>query len=152
VIAQSLAIIEYLRRGAPGPPFLPADPLGRATVRSIAQAIACDIHPLNNLRVLNYLRDPSRRTMPAVTAIGIATGSASASPGSSNSRGATRARAAYFYGEAPRSRTSCCAAGLQCEAFRVRLAPYSDAGGLSSALEALPDLPLARPEHSPTPA
>lgn len=56
VLAQSLAIIEYLNDLHPQPALLPADPLSRAQVRSMALAIACDIHPLNNLRVLNYLR------------------------------------------------------------------------------------------------
>ncbi|WP_129781386.1 maleylacetoacetate isomerase [Peristeroidobacter soli] len=56
VLSQSLAIIEYLNDLHPQPPLLPADPLARAQVRSMALAIACDIHPLNNLRVLNYLR------------------------------------------------------------------------------------------------
>jgi maleylacetoacetate isomerase len=56
VLSQSLAIIEYLDERHPNPPLLPADPLDRARVRSMALAIACDIHPLNNLRVLNYLR------------------------------------------------------------------------------------------------
>ncbi|MGD9537301.1 MAG: maleylacetoacetate isomerase [Alphaproteobacteria bacterium] len=55
VITQSLAIIEYLEETHPEPTLLPADPPGRARVRAIAQAIACDIHPLNNLRVLRYL-------------------------------------------------------------------------------------------------
>jgi len=56
-IGQSLAIIEYLDEIRPEPPLLPREPLGRARVRQIAYAIACDIHPLNNLRVLLYLRD-----------------------------------------------------------------------------------------------
>jgi maleylacetoacetate isomerase len=58
VIAQSLAIIEYLEETRPRPPLLPRSPVDRARVRSMALAIACDIHPLNNLRVLNYLRSP----------------------------------------------------------------------------------------------
>jgi maleylpyruvate isomerase len=52
---QSIAIIEYLDEKVPDPPLLPATPEARARVRAIAQAIACDIHPLNNLRVLKYL-------------------------------------------------------------------------------------------------
>lgn len=56
VLSQSLAIIEYLNERHPAPPLLPAEPLARAQVRSMALAIACDIHPLNNLRVLNHLR------------------------------------------------------------------------------------------------
>lgn len=58
VIGQSLAIIEYLEETHPRPPLLPSSPLDRARVRSMALAIACDVHPLNNLRVLNYLRSP----------------------------------------------------------------------------------------------
>jgi maleylacetoacetate isomerase len=56
-ISQSLAIIEYLEETSPSPALLPADPVARARVRSLAQIIACDIHPLDNLRVTNYLRD-----------------------------------------------------------------------------------------------
>lgn len=54
-LSQSMAIIEYLDETHPGLPLLPADPLGRARVRALAQSVACDIHPLNNLRVLKYL-------------------------------------------------------------------------------------------------
>jgi maleylacetoacetate isomerase len=56
-IGQSLAIIEYLDEVHPEPPLLPRDPAGRARVRQLAYAIACDIHPVNNLRVLLHLRD-----------------------------------------------------------------------------------------------
>ncbi len=55
--SQSAAIIEYLEERYPEPPLLPSDPAGRATVRGMALAIACEIHPLQNLRVLNYLRN-----------------------------------------------------------------------------------------------
>ena len=55
VLTQSLAIIEWLDESHPAPPLLPADAAGRARVRALALAIACDLHPLNNLRVLNYL-------------------------------------------------------------------------------------------------
>ena len=57
-IAQSLAIIEYLDECHPEPSLLPAVVADRAWVRQIALAIACDIHPLNNLRVLKYLTGP----------------------------------------------------------------------------------------------
>lgn len=54
-LSQSMAIIEYLDETHPQPPLMPADALGRAKVRALAQMIACEIHPLNNLRVLKYL-------------------------------------------------------------------------------------------------
>jgi len=58
VLTQSLAIIEYLDETHPQPPLLPSTPVPRAQVRALALAIACDIHPLNNSRVLEYLRAP----------------------------------------------------------------------------------------------
>jgi maleylacetoacetate isomerase len=54
-LTQSLAILEYLEALHPSVPLLPVDEIGRAQVRSIALAIACDIHPVNNLRVLQYM-------------------------------------------------------------------------------------------------
>lgn len=58
VLTQSLAIIDYLDQRHPGPRLLPEDPLARARALEIAQTIACEIHPLNNVRVLNYLSGP----------------------------------------------------------------------------------------------
>ncbi|HEY2144576.1 MAG TPA: maleylacetoacetate isomerase [Steroidobacteraceae bacterium] len=57
VLTQSVAIIEYLDEIYPTPPLLPAEALARSRVRALTQAIASDIHPLNNLRVLRYLED-----------------------------------------------------------------------------------------------
>ncbi len=57
-ISQSLAIIEYLEELHPEPPLLPATPLDRARVRAAALMVAADIHPINNLRVLKYLKSP----------------------------------------------------------------------------------------------
>jgi maleylacetoacetate isomerase/maleylpyruvate isomerase len=55
ILTQSLAICEYLDETHPEPPLLPSDPLGRARVRGLALDVACEIHPLDNLRVLRYL-------------------------------------------------------------------------------------------------
>lgn len=55
-LAQSLAIIEYLDEAHPGPKLLPADPLDRAYVRAFSQIVACEIHPLNNLRTLRHVK------------------------------------------------------------------------------------------------
>lgn len=57
-LTQSLSIIVYLDQKFRDPPLMPADPADAAHVRSLALAVACDIHPLNNLRVLKYLRGP----------------------------------------------------------------------------------------------
>jgi maleylacetoacetate isomerase len=55
ILTQSLAIMEWLEETHPNPPLLPVDPLDRATVRAMADIIACDIHPVNNLRILKSL-------------------------------------------------------------------------------------------------
>ncbi len=55
-LTQSLAIIEYLEECYPEPPLLPKDPADRAAVRAMALAIACEVHPLQNLKVLNYVK------------------------------------------------------------------------------------------------
>jgi maleylpyruvate isomerase len=57
VLTQSMAILEWLDETHPAPAFLPADPDGRAVVRAMALVVAADIHPINNLRIVNALRD-----------------------------------------------------------------------------------------------
>ena len=57
LLTQSLAIIEYLDETHPQPPLLPRDPIGRAKVRALSQLVACDIHPLNNVAPLRYLKN-----------------------------------------------------------------------------------------------
>jgi maleylacetoacetate isomerase len=66
VLVQSLAIINYLEETFPEPPLLPPDARSRAHVRAVADIVACDIHPLNNLAPLNYLRDPLKQEQEAV--------------------------------------------------------------------------------------
>ena len=61
-LTQSMAILEYLEETFSDPPLLPQSPIARATARSYAQMVACDIHPLNNLRVLQYLEDPLQQS------------------------------------------------------------------------------------------
>lgn len=65
-LSQSLAVLEWLDETHPEPPLLPADPWGRARVRSLAHAIALDIHPLNNLRVLQHIQRTFDADEPAV--------------------------------------------------------------------------------------
>ena len=65
-LIQSMAIIEYLDETHPEPPLLPHDPGGRARVRAMAEIVACDIHPINNLRVLRYLHGPLGHDQPVI--------------------------------------------------------------------------------------
>ncbi len=65
LLTQSLAIMEWLEETHPTPPLLPRDALGRARVRALSLAIACEIHPLNNLRVLRYLTQTLKVTEEA---------------------------------------------------------------------------------------
>ncbi|KTD40889.1 maleylacetoacetate isomerase [Legionella parisiensis] len=67
VINQSLAIIDYLDETYPTPPLLPQNPLDKATVKSLALIAACDMHPLNNLRVLNRLKEQFQANETQVT-------------------------------------------------------------------------------------
>lgn len=65
VLTQSLAIIEYLEERYPEPCLLPPDPVNRAWVRALSQIVACDIHPINNLRILQYLEKELSLDEPA---------------------------------------------------------------------------------------
>lgn len=68
VVTQSLAIIEYLDECYPDPALLPTSPADRARVRAFAQVAACEMHPLHNLRVLQYLGDPLKQSQKDVDA------------------------------------------------------------------------------------
>jgi maleylacetoacetate isomerase len=65
-LIQSIAIIEYLDETHPQPPLLPREPLGRARVRALTEIVACDIHPIDNLRVLRYLSRPLGHDQAAI--------------------------------------------------------------------------------------
>src|SRR5262245_22579426 len=66
ILTQSIAIIEYLDEVHPEPPLLPQDAMERARVRAAAQLIACDIHPLNNLATLKYLKNGMGKDQAAI--------------------------------------------------------------------------------------
>lgn len=66
ILVQSLPIVEYLDETHPEPPFLPPDPAGKARVRALAAIVSCDIHPINNLRVLRYLSRPLGHDQAAI--------------------------------------------------------------------------------------
>lgn len=68
ILIQSLAIIEYLEETHPEPALLPKDPVARAKVRALAELIACDIHPLNNIGPLRYLKNEMGQDQSAIDA------------------------------------------------------------------------------------
>ena len=68
VLTQSSAILEWLEETYPEPALLPRDPAARAAVRAMAMTVACDIHPLNNLRVLKYLKSPLGQAQESIDA------------------------------------------------------------------------------------
>jgi maleylpyruvate isomerase len=68
VLTQSLAIVDYLEETHREPPLLPADPVRRAKIRAFSQVIACDIHPVNNLITLQYLRRVLKHEQPEIDA------------------------------------------------------------------------------------
>ncbi len=149
VIGQSLAIIEYLDETRPDPPLLPRDARGRAQVRAMAQGIACDLHPLNNLRVLNYLRDSLAQDPAGVErwyhhwlAEGLAPLEALAARHSGDGR--------HLYGERVTLADVCLVPQLyNARRFRFDLGPYPRLAAIGAALEALPAFAAARPEVQP---
>lgn len=149
VLSQSLAIIEYLNDRHPAPALLPEDPLDRARVRSMALVIACEIHPLNNLRVLNYLRSELEQDDEGV-------GTWYRHWVSEGFRGLElqarefSAAGRYCFGDA----VSLADVLLVPQMFNARrlktdLTPFPTLLGISTHLESLPAFAAARPEVQP---
>ena len=149
VITQSLAIIEWLDETFPQPPVLPADAAGRARVRSLALAIACDIHPLNNQRGLNYLT----RTLGTTEAqkngwcrywcdVGL--------EAIETQLARERATGTFCHGDVPTLADVCLVPQLA-NARRVDLdlAPYPTLLAIESACVALPAFAAAAPSRQP---
>lgn len=147
-LTQSLAIIEYLEERHPLPPLLPPGAEDRAWVRSIALTIACDIHPLDNLRVLKYLEgtlglDPARRDewyrhwiVQGFEAI--------------EARLAERHPGRFCFGDTP-TLADVCLVPQVANAGRVKLdmTPYPRIRAINDACLALPAFDAARPEKQP---
>jgi maleylacetoacetate isomerase len=146
-LIQSLAILEYLDEVAPEPPILPPDPLGRARVRGLAEAVACEIHPLQNLRVLNYLTGPlgvdeADKTEWAkhwITA-GFAAIEALLAEAPETGR--------FCHGEAPGLADICLVPQVyNARRFGLDLAPYPTIRRIEAACLDLPAFDAARPEN-----
>lgn len=145
VLIQSLAIIEYLDETHPDPPLLPNDPVARAKVRALAQLIACDIHPLNNVGPLRYLKNQMGQQQPAIDAWyhhwvldGFAALEALIEPGP------------YACGKAVTLADVCLVPQVaNARRLKVPLEKFPKIVGVDAACLALPPFDRARPENQP---
>jgi maleylacetoacetate isomerase len=148
VLTQSLAILEWLEEAHPGPALLPADPWGRARVRALAQIVACDIHPIQNLRVLQYLGREMGQTQPAIEAwarhwIGLGLDAVEA-------RLAEAATGRFCHGDAPGLADCCLVPQLgNARRFGLDLSPWNRVLAVEAACNALPAFRDAAPERQP---
>lgn len=148
VLTQSLAIVEWLDETQPGPKLLPADPWGRARVRALAQIVACDIHPIQNLRVLQYLKRELGQDQPAIDAwarhwIGLGLAAV-------ETRLAEPASGRFCHGDAPGLADLCLVPQLgNARRFATDLAPYPRILAVEAACLALPAFRAAAPEAQP---
>ncbi|WP_368773290.1 maleylacetoacetate isomerase [Roseomonas sp. AR75] len=147
-LTQSLAILEWLEETEPSPALLPTDAWGRARVRALAQIVACDIHPIQNLRVLQYLKRELRQEQPAIDAWArhwIATGLAAF-----EARLAEPATGRFCHGDAPGLADLCLVPQLgNARRFGVDLSPYPHVAAVEAACAALPAFARAAPEAQP---
>ena len=149
VLAQSLAIIEWLDETQPGPKLLPADPMTRAQVRAFAQVIACDIHPLQNLRVLNYLEttfgaDQEARDEWCRTWIAPGLEACEAIAAAQDHGGA------FAFGDTPSLADICQIPQMfSADRFGLPLDPYPRLNAIRAACEALPAFAEAHPARQP---
>lgn len=148
VLTQSLAILEWLEETRPEPPLLPKDPLARAHVRAFAQVICCDIHPLQNLRVLQYLRAEYGQDQAGVEAwcrrwLGEGLWACEALV----ARGAEHR---FCFGEEPGLADICLVPQLfSADRFGVDLDPMPRLRAIRAACEALPAFAAAHPSRQP---
>jgi len=149
VLSQSLAILEYLEERYPSPPLLPKHPLARAQVRSMALAIACDIHPLDNLRVLNHLREVAKFGDDQINdwyrhwiSEGFKGLEVQAQRHSSDRR--------YCFGDSVSLADVLLVPQMfNARRFNTNLAPFPTLVAITSHLESLPSFAAARPEVQP---
>ena len=148
-LTQSLAIMEYLDETHPHPPLLPADALGRARVRALALTVACDIHPLNNLRVLTYLSGELQASGDARNAWArhwMALGFATLEQHLANDA----ATGLCCHGDTP-TLADCCVVPqvFNARRFELDLAPYPTLVRIAEHCEALPAFIAAHPAQQP---
>ena len=148
LIGQSLAILEYLEEAHPQPQLLPRAPADRARVRSLALCIACDVHPLNSLRVLNYLRstgndqDALNRWYRHWISEGFRALEEEAKRFSADGH--------HLFGDAITLADVCLVPQMfNARRFNCDLTPYPVLSAISGHLESLPEFARASPEAQP---
>jgi maleylacetoacetate isomerase len=150
VIAQSLAIIEYLEEKHPTPPLLPRGAADRAVVRSMALAIACDVHPLNNLRVLRFLESPLGLDKKAIEMTWYPHWISEAFGGLEVQARQASGDGRHLFGTAVTMADVCIVPQMyNARRFQCDLAPYPTLTAICSHLESLPAFARAVPEAQP---
>ena len=148
MLTQSLAIIEYLDETHPAPPFLPREAADRAWVRAVALSIACDIHPLNNLRVLKYLGGQLKLEEPVRDEWyrhWVRVGFDALEP-----QLAARATGRYALGAQPTLADICIVPQVaNAQRLKVPMEPYPRLAAINDACLAHPAFDRARPEVQP---
>ena len=148
-ITQSMAILEYLEELHPEPALLPPSALDRARVRALAQAVACDIHPLNNLRVLNYLTgqlqvSDAQRTawMHHWMALGLEAIEQLLAHSPQTGQ--------FCHGDTP-TLADCCLVPqvFNAQRFQVDMAPYPTVQRIAAHCDGLPSFQAAHPAQQP---
>ncbi len=148
-LVQSLAIIEYLDETHPEPPLLPRDPLDRARVRALAYAIACEIHPVNNLRILAYLKSTFGADEAATHAWFRHWVAETFAPLEAMLAGDART-GRFCHGDTPGLADLCLYAQvINNRRFGVDMAPYPTIGRIFEACQAVPALADAAPDRQP---
>jgi maleylacetoacetate isomerase len=149
VLSQSLAIIEYLDETHPAPPLLPTDPVARARVRSMALSIACDIHPLNNLRVLEYLKNTLGQS-DETTANWYRHWITEGFRGLEHEARTYSTSNRYLYGDAVSLADVCLVPQMfNARRFATDLTPFPTLVAITTHLETLPAFAAARPDAQP---
>ncbi|MGB3394171.1 MAG: maleylacetoacetate isomerase [Stenotrophomonas sp.] len=149
VLNQSLAILEYLEETRPQPPLLPADASGRARVRALAQLVACDIHPLNNLRVLQFF-DRQWNVPQAERDDWVLHWMHEGFTAMETMLVASTDTGRYCHGDTPGLADCCLLPQLyNAHRFRLDLGAYPTLRRIEQACLALPAFAAARPENQP---
>ena len=149
VLTQSLAILEYIEETRPQPPLLPVDAAGRARVRALAQLVACDIHPLNNLRVLQFF-DRQWNVPQAERDDWVLYWMREGFAAMETMLAASPDTGRYCHGDMPGLADCCLLPQLyNARRFTLDLAPFPTLRRIEAACLQLPAFDAARPENQP---